>query len=333
MIAYVLRRLLLAVPALLGITFLTYAFLGATGDPCAALLGERYTAERCEVVRERYSLDDPLPIKYGRYLGAVLSGDLGTSVVSKRPVAVELREKMPATMELALSAVLIAVLVGIPLGILAATRHNTLTDLAAMVVALVGVSMPVFWLALMLIYFLAFKAGLFPTTGRLSSGMDLPTITGLNMVDALLGGHWDALKDTLHHLALPAVALSTIPAAFIARITRSAMLEVLGQDYIRTARAKGLVEAVVVRKHALKNALLPVVTVIGLQTGFLLSGAVLTETIFAWPGMGRWVVTAITSNDIPVVQAGVLVFATIFVLINLLVDVSYAWLDPRISFE
>jgi peptide/nickel transport system permease protein len=333
MIAYVLRRLLLTLPALLGVTFLTYALLGATGDPCAALLGERYTAERCLVVRERYSLDDPLPIKYGRYLGAVLSGDLGTSVVSKRPVAVELREKMPATMELALTAVLIAVLVGIPLGILAATKHNTLTDLAAMVVALVGVSMPVFWLALMLIYFLAFKAGLFPTTGRLSSGMDLPTITGLYTVDALLGGHWAALKDTLHHLALPAVALSTIPAAFIARITRSAMLEVLGQDYIRTARAKGLVESVVVRKHALKNALLPVVTVIGLQTGFLLSGAVLTETIFAWPGMGRWVVTAITSNDIPVVQAGVLVFATIFVLINLLVDVSYAWLDPRISFE
>ncbi len=333
MFGYVLRRLLLALPALLGVTFLTYALLGATGDPCAALLGERYTTERCDAVRARYRLDDPLPIKYGRYLGAVLSGDLGDSVVSKRPVAEELREKFPATMELALAAVVLAVLVGIPLGIVAAARHNTAIDLAAMITALIGVSMPVFWLALMLIYFLAFKAGLFPTTGRLSSGMELPTITGLYTLDALLSGRWEALRDAVHHLILPAVALSTIPAAFVARITRSAMLEVLGQDYIRTARAKGLTESVVVRRHALKNALLPVVTVIGLQTGFLLSGAVLTETIFAWPGMGRWVVTAITSNDIPVVQAGVLVFATLFVMINLLVDLSYAWLDPRISFE
>ena len=333
MLSYIVRRLLLAFPALLGITFLTYAFLGATGDPCTALLGERYTVERCEEVRQRYRLDDPLPVKYGRYLSSVLSGDLGTSVVSKRPVSEELREKLPATMELALAAVVLAVLFGIPLGILAATRHNTLADLAAMIVALIGVSMPVFWLALMLIYFLAFKAGLFPTTGRLSSGVDLPTITGIYTVDALVSGRWAALRDAAHHLVLPAVALSTIPAAFIARITRSAMLEVLGQDYIRTARAKGLVESVVVRKHAFKNALLPVVTVIGLQTGFLLSGAVLTETIFAWPGMGRWVVTAITSNDIPVVQAGVLVFATVFVLINLLVDISYAWLDPRISLQ
>jgi len=333
MLTYALRRILLAVPAVFGVTFLTYAFLSVTGDPCTALLGERYTADRCAEITVRYRLDDPLPVKYGRFVALVAQGDLGNSIVSKRPVGTELREKFPATVELALAAVVLAVVVGVPLGVVAAARHNTAVDLGAMVVALVGVSMPVFWLALMLIYFLAFKLGWFPTTGRLSSGVSIEAITGLHVVDAALRRDGFALRDALHHLALPALALSTIPAAFIARITRSSMLEVLGQDYIRTARAKGLSERSVVFGHALANALLPVVTVIGLQTGFLLSGAVLTETIFAWPGMGRWIVTAITSNDIPVVQAGVLVFAVVFLVINLLVDISYAWLDPRISFD
>ncbi len=306
--------------------------VGRDTGPCAALLGERYTAQRCEEITERYGLNDHPIVQYRRYLGLTLSGDLGNSILTKRPVTGELLRVFPATAELALAAMLFAVIAGIPLGVIAAARHNSSVDLGAMIFALIGVSMPVFWLGLMLVYVLAFKLGWFPTHGRLSSGVELETITNLYVVDSLLTGNMAALRDSLHHIALPAFALSTIPAAIIARITRSAMLEALGQDYVRTAHAKGLSEFRVVSRHALSNALLPVVTVIGLQTGFLLSGAVLTETIFAWPGMGRWIVSAISANDTPVVLGGVLVFATVFVLINLVVDVSYAWLDPRIRY-
>jgi peptide/nickel transport system permease protein len=228
---------------------------------------------------------------------------------------------------------LIAVAVGVPLGVIAAAKHNSLVDLSSMVVALVGVSMPVFWLGLMLLYVFAFRLDWLPASGRLGSGTDLQPITHLYVLDSVLTGNTTALVDALRHLVLPALALSTIPTAIIARMTRSSMLEILGHDYIRTARAKGLPNLTVVSKHALRNALLPVVTVVGLQLGFLLSGAVLTETIFAWPGMGRWVVRAISANDVPVVQAGVLVFATVFVLANLTVDISYAWLDPRIRYD
>jgi peptide/nickel transport system permease protein len=330
--AFIVRRLLLTVPVLFGITLFTFAFLHLSGDPCTALLGERYTPARCEEIKQRYGLDRNPVIQYVSYLQTTLRGDLGRSILTRRPVASELRVAFPATIELAMAAMLIAVIVGVPLGVAAAARHNSPLDLGAMGVALLGVSMPVFWLGLMLIYVFAFKLGLFPTSGRLSSGIELHRITNLYVVDAVLTGNLTALQDAVRHLFLPALALSTIPAAIIARITRSAMLDVLNQDYIRTARAKGLREQVVVRRHALRNALLPVVTVIGLQVGFLLSGAVLTETIFAWPGMGRWTVNAISSNDIPVVQGGVLVFATVFVLVNLAVDLSYAWLDPRIRY-
>jgi len=330
MLSYAARRLALVVPSLVGITFVTYLFLTATGDPCTAMLGERWTAERCDAIRAKYGLDDPVPVQYARYVATLARGDLGHSVLTKRPVVDELGDKFPATAELAVAAMVLAILAGVPLGIAAAARHNTAADLGAMVVALVGVSMPVFWLALMLIYGLAFRLDLFPTGGRLSSGVAIQTVTGLHVLDALLTGNGAGLRNALHHLALPALALSTIPAAIIARITRSSMLEALGQDYVRTARAKGVRERWVVGRHALANALLPVVTVIGLQMGLLLSGAVLTETLFAWPGMGRWVVEAISSKDIPVVQTGVIVFASIFVVINLVVDLSYAWLDPRI---
>ena len=332
MVTYITRRLLLAIPVLFGITLFTFSFLKITGDPCAALLGERYTRARCDEIRVQYGLDQPPWVQYGRYLATTLSGDLGRSILTKRTITSELRNVFPATIELALAAMLVAVVVGIPLGVAAAARHNSATDLGAMIVALVGVSMPVFWLGLMLVYVLAFRLGWFPTSGRLSSGTALDSVTGLYLADSLLTTNGPAFWDGLHHLVLPALALSTIPMAIIARITRSAMLDVLGQDYIRTARAKGLSGRAVLLRHALANALLPVVTVIGLQTGYLLSGAVLTETIFAWPGMGRWVVSAISSNDIPVVQAGVLIFATVFVLVNLVVDISYAWLDPRIRF-
>jgi peptide/nickel transport system permease protein len=332
-ITYIVRRVVLTVPVLLGITFFTFVFLDLTGDPCAALLGERYSPLRCEEIRERYGYNRPVLVRYGRYLAATLSGDLGRSILTKRSVANELRSVFPATIELALAAMLLAVVAGIPLGIVAAARHNSTADLGSMTLAMAGVSMPVFWLGLMLVYVFAFRLGWFPTNGRLSTGIELETITGLYVVDSILTLNMVALRDALHHLVLPALALCTIPAAIIARITRSAMLDVLGRDYIRTARAKGLRERVVVRKHALANAMLPVVTVIGLQLGFLLSGAVLTETIFAWPGMGRWVVQAISANNFPVVQAGVLVFALVFVGVNLLVDISYAWLDPRIRYD
>jgi len=333
MLAYIARRLVLTLPVLLGITLFSFALLRVAGDPCTALLGERYTPARCEEIRERYGLNRNPVIQYASYLRTTVSGDLGRSILTKRPVTSELKLVFPATVELALGAMTIAVLVGIPLGVLAAVRHNSLLDLSAMVVALVGVSMPVFWLGLMMVYVFAFKLGWFPTGGRMATAAGLQTVTNLYVLDSVLTANPAALKSALHHLALPALALSTIPTAIIARISRSAMLDVLHRDYVRTARAKGLSERLVVARHALANALLPVVTVIGLQTGFLLSGAVLTETIFAWPGMGRWVVHAIGSNDMPVVQAGVLVFATVFVAANLLVDISYALLDPRIRYE
>lgn len=333
MAAYIGRRVLLTVPVLVGITLFSFFLLRVTGDPCAALLGERYTQDRCDEIRERYGLNRHPAVQYASYVQITLSGDLGRSILTRRSVTSEIKLTFPATVELALAAMTIAVLVGVPLGVLAAARHNSAVDLGSMVVALVGVSMPVFWLGLMLVYVFAFKLGWFPTGGRIDSSAELQTVTNLYVLDSILTGNLDALRSSLHHLALPALALSTIPTAIIARISRSAMLDVLGQDFIRTARAKGLRERAVIGRHALANALLPVVTVIGLQTGFLLSGAVLTETIFSWPGMGRWVVNAVSSNDTPVVQAGVLIFALVFVGVNLAVDVSYAWLDPRIRYE
>ncbi len=329
---YILRRVVQMIPVLIGVTFFAYAMLLLTGDPASALAGEHASPEMRQALRERLGLDDPLPIQYGRFLLRLLQGDLGRSIMTRSPVIVELRQFFPATVELALVAMILAVLVGIPLGVLAGYKHNTFIDLGTIIGSLIGVSMPIFWLGLMLLYVFALKLGWFPTNGRLDPGIKLHTITQLYVLDSLLTGNMEALKSALHHLALPSLALATIPTAFIARMTRSAMLDVLGEDYIRTARAKGLTEWLVLARHALKNAMLPVVTVIGLQTGFLLAGAILTETIFAWPGMGRWIVNAIVARNFPVVQAGVLVFALIFVLINLLVDLAYAWIDPRIHY-
>jgi peptide/nickel transport system permease protein len=332
MTQYILRRLLLLIPVIIGVTFFAYAMLLMTGDPTSALAGEHATPEMREAVRERLGLNDPLPIQYGRFLLRLVQGDLGRSVMTHNPVLSELRLFFPATIELALAAMIIAVLVSIPLGILAGYKQNTFIDLIVMFGSLLGVSMPIFWLALMLLWFFGLKLGLFPTTGRIDPGVGLQTITNLYVVDSILTLNLGALISALHHLALPALALATIPMAFITRMTRSAMLNVLGEDYVRTARAKGLSEKVVLARHALKNALLPVVTVIGLQTGLLLAGAILTETIFAWPGMGRWIVNAIVARNFPVVQSGVLVFALIFVLVNLIVDISYVWIDPRIHY-
>ncbi len=333
MIQYILRRLIYLIPVIIGVTFLAYAMLLATGDPTSALAGEHATEAMREAVREQMGLDDPLLVQYFHFLSNAVRGDLGRSVMTRTPVMVELKLFFPATLELAMAAMFIAVLIGVPLGIIAGYKRNTYADVGTMFGALVGVSMPIFWLALMLLWVFGLKLGWFPTTGRIDSSVDLERITGLFILDSLLTLNFPALFSALHHLALPAIALATIPTAFIARITRSSMLDVFGEDYIRTARAKGLQERVVVSKHALRNSLLPVVTVIGLQIGFLLAGAILTETIFAWPGMGRWIVNAIVARNFPVVQAGVLVFALIFVFVNLLVDISYAWLDPRIHYN
>jgi peptide/nickel transport system permease protein len=330
---YILRRLVQLIPVLLGVTFFAYSLLLLTGDPASALAGEHATPEMRAAVRERLGLDDPLPIQYGRFLWNLARGDLGRSIMTRIPVTTELRQFFPATIELALASMIIAVLIGVPLGALAGYKHNTFIDLATTVGALVGVSMPIFWLALMLLWVFGLKLGWFPTTGRIDPEVELRTITNLYVLDSILTGNMAALKSALHHLALPAFALATIPTAFIARITRSSMLDVLGEDYIRTARSKGLRERFVVFRHALKNAMLPVVTVIGLQTGLLLAGAILTETVFAWPGMGRWVVNAIVARNFPVVQGAVLVFAMIFVFVNLIVDISYAWFDPRIRYQ
>ena len=330
---YILRRLLLAIPVLIGVTFVAYAMLLMTGDPTGALAGEHATPELRAAIRERYGLDDPIYIQYGRFLSHIFQGELGTSIMTKSPVANELKLFLPATIELAMAAMTIAVIVGLPLGVIAGYKHNSFVDLNTTILALIGVSMPIFWLALMLLWVFGLKLGWFPTTGRIDTSIELNTITNLYVLDSILTLNYEALKSSLHHLALPAIALATIPTAFIARITRSSMLDVLNAEYIRTARAKGVMEFAVVNRHALKNAMLPVITVIGLQTGFLLAGAILTETIFAWPGMGRWIVNAIVARNFPVVQAGVLVFAIIFVFVNIIVDISYAWFDPRIRYQ
>lgn len=334
--SYVLRRLLGLVPVLFGITLLVFLFLQLIpGDPAQAILGERGTPEQLEALREKLGLNKPLYVQYLTFVKNILTGDLGTSAVSTIPVAEELKRRWPATFELALAATLVAVVFGIPVGILAAVRKNSLLDTLSMSLSLVGVSMPVFWLGLLLVYLFAVNLHWLPTGGRLSTDLaiDFRPITGFLVLDGMLALKPEVLMDALRHLILPALTLGTIPLAILTRITRSAMLEVLSQDYVRTARAKGLAERQVILKHALKNALLPVVTIVGLQFGTLLGGAILTETIFSWPGIGSYIYEGILNRDYPVVQAGVLVVATVFVLVNLLVDLSYALLDPRIQYR
>jgi peptide/nickel transport system permease protein len=361
MTRYILRRLLSLIPVLLGISVLVFSFLRLIpGDPALAMLGERANEENLRRVREEMGLDRPLfldlqPLAVARYnpavalqagwqpfrsqyllfMGRVLRGDLGTSVHSRQPVREELFRRLPATIELAFAAMLVAMLVGIPAGINAATHHNSPFDYGSMVVALIGVSMPIFWLGLMLVWAFAVLNHWLPVGGRMDTilALDFKTPTGFMVLDAILSKRTDLVVDALRHLVLPAVVLGTIPMAIIARMTRAAMLEVLRQDYVRTATAKGLTRRLVVLRHALKNALLPVVTVIGLQVGLLLGGAVLTETIFAWPGVGRWIYDAISARDYAIVQGAILVLALIFVLVNLAVDLSYALLDPRIRYE
>jgi len=355
MLQFVLRRLLLSIPVLLGIIFLVFALARLLpGDPCVAALGERATEAICDDFNRRYGLDQPIPVQFATYLGQLATGDLGDSLAQRRPVAQILVERLPVTLELTLFALAFATVVGVTLGRLSATRRNSPVDVGTMLFANLGVSIPVFVLGLVLAYL--FAVGLrgtpfaLPPSGQLSSGIGfeplaihwgmaeatgfpravLDFVSGMKITASLISGQWVSFVDALKHMILPMVALGTIPLAVIARMTRSSMLDVLGLDYIRTARAKGASDRLVVGRHAFRNALLPVVTVIGLSLGALLSGAVLTESIFLLPGLGLTLFQSITARDYIVVQALTLVTAVFYVVINLIVDVSYAYLDPRI---
>lgn len=300
------------------------------GDPAQLLVGEFASPQEVQKIREKFGLDRSYPYQYVLYLRNLLSGDLGVSIRSNVPVVEEMLTRFLATAELSVAAIFISSLVGILAGVISSVRKYSLFDYTSMVMALVGISMPIFWLGLMLMYLFSVKLGILPMMGRLTMGMDYQSITGLVVLDGLLQGNLSLLTDSLRHLLLPAFTLATIPMAIIARMTRSSMLEVLSKDYIRTARAKGLGQGAVIFKHALKNAFLPVITVIGLNFGILLGGAVLTETIFSWPGLGRYVVDSLLARDYPAVQGCILFFAVIMVMVNLAVDLLYFYLDPRL---
>ncbi len=336
MTAYFLRRLLGLIPVLFGISILVFAFVRAIpGDPARVMLGERATEEAVLKIRADMGLDRPVLEQYFKYIGGIARGDLGTSIFSQIPVTEDMKRRFPATFELSIAAMLFALLVGIPLGILAAVRRNTMVDNVAMAVALIGVSMPVFWLGMIMKYLFSIQTKIFPPSARISDVLSFgfEPITNMYVLDGLLRFNATVVWDGLLHLVMPAIALGTIPMAIIARMTRSSMVEVLSQDYIRTARAKGLVQRTVIWKHALRNAMLPVITVVGLSFGGLLSGAVLTETIFAWSGIGSWIYEGIFQRDYPVVQSGVLLVSLVFVVVNLIVDLSYALFDPRIQYR
>jgi len=324
--------LALIIPTFVGVTLIAFALIRLIpGDPVENLSGERgMDPARRERLLHEFGLDRPLPVQYAEYVGQVLRGDLGTSLTTHEPVLQEFLTLFPATVELAFFALLFAVVVGLPAGIVAALKRNTVADYAVMGVSLAGYSMPIFWWALLLILFFSVHLGWTPVSGRIAVQFDVPAVTGFMLVDALRSGEPGAFRSAVSHLILPAIALGTIPLAVIARMTRSSMLEVLREDYVRTVRAKGLSRWRVVVVHALRNALIPVITVIGLQVGLLLSGAILTETIFSWPGIGNWLIHGVQSRDYPVVQGGILLVATIVIAVNLVVDTLYGVVNPRI---
>jgi peptide/nickel transport system permease protein len=331
MLRFVVRRLLLLLPILIGLSILVFLWIRALpGSPATTLLGERTTPEAVAAIEEQYGLNKPIHEQYWAYARNWLQLDFGNSITTRQPVVEEFGQRFPATIELAVAAMLFSVLFGIPLGFLAAKKYGSWIDQASLAASLLGISIPIFVLAILLKWLFAVKLGLLPTVGRISVLIDIDHPTNFYVLDALLAGDMEALWDTIQHLILPAVALGSIPLAIIARITRASVLDVQNEDYVRTARAKGVSAGVVDRRHILRNALLPIATIIGLQTGLLLSGAVLTETVFAYPGIGTWLVQAIEDRNYPVLQAGILFVAVVFVLVNLVVDVSYAYLNPRI---
>ena len=334
MFAYIIRRIFILVPTLLGVSLIVFFMLRLTpGDPAELMLGERATEESLHEVREHLGLNEPLHVQYGLFMGRLMKGDLGETIFTRQKVWTEIKHRFPATLELSVCALFISIVVGVVLGIISATKQYSVFDYLSMLGALTGVSMPIFWLGLVLMLIFSVNLGWLPISGRLSVMIDLDVVTNFYVIDSIITKNWVALKDSIWHLIMPAVTLSTIPTAIIARMTRSSMLEVLRQDYIKTAKAKGLSNFKVVYKHALRNALIPVVTTIGLQFGVLLSGAILTETIFAWPGVGKWMYDGVMQRDYMVIQGGTLVIATIFILINLFVDLLYAVINPKISIQ
>ncbi len=332
---FILRRLILLLPILLGLTVLVFLFIRALpGDPAAAILGERATPESLARVRDALGLDEPLLDQYLAYLTGILRLDFGSSFITNRDVTDDFLQRFPATIELTMAAMLFAITLGIPLGIMTAKRSGSWFDSAGTIVALIGISIPIFFLGLMLKFVFAIQWPILPDSGRIDliEYSSIPRVTNLMTVDTLLAGSWGGFIDALRHLILPAIALGTIPLAIIMRITRASAIDVLNEDYVRTAHAKGLPSGTVDGRHVLRNALLPVITVIGLQLGLLLGGAILTETIFGWGGVGKWIYDAVINNDYQVIQSGVLLLALIFILVNLAVDVSYAFLNPRIRY-
>lgn len=334
MVGYVGRRLLQLIPVLLGMAFIVFMMIRAIpGNPAQVILGQQATPEAIAAMNEKLGLDKPWFSQFFHYLGGILKGDLGQSMRTRLPVADEIWPHLAATLELAIFAIIIAVVIGMNAGIISAWFQNSWFDYTAMILALVGVSMPIFWLGLLGQWGIAIELGWLPTSGREEVRDPVNAITHLYVIDTIIQGRFDQLGQVLRHLVLPGIALATIPMAIIVRMTRSSMLEVMRSDYIRTARAKGQKMFWVVYKHALKNAIIPVLTVIGLQMGMLLGGAILTETIFAWPGIGRYIYEAINFRDYPVIQSGILVVAFIFVMINLVVDLLYGLIDARIKYD
>jgi peptide/nickel transport system permease protein len=334
MLRFVVRRLLLLIPILLGVSVLLFFWVRALpGSPAESLLGERATPELVEAYKERYGLNEPVWRQYVEYMETTFQErDLGISSATHREVTDEIRQRFPATVELALAAMLFAVSCGIPLGFIAAKRYGGPLDHGSLFVSLIGISVPIFVLAILLKYVFAVRLAWLPSVGRIDLLIETEHPTNFYLLDAIIVREWATFVDVSKHLILPAIALGSIPLAIIARVTRASVLDVQNEDYVRTARAKGLSPGVVDRRHVLRNALLPVTTVIGLQTGLLLSGAILTETVFAFPGMGSWLRDAIFNRDYPVLQGGILFLALVFVLINLVVDIVYAFLNPRIRY-
>ena len=332
MLRFVLSRLALIVPTFIGVSIVAFSFIRLLpGDPIMLLAGERgMSAERYAELRAEMGYDRSIFVQYWDYLSGILEGDLGTSIVTKRPVLEEFFTLFPATIELSLCAIILATTVGIPLGVLAAVKRGSWIDQTVMGTALVGYSMPIFWWGLLLIILFSGILGWTPVSGRISLMYFFPPVTGFMLIDSLLSGQDGAFLSALSHLILPTIVLATIPLAVIARQTRSAMLEVLGEDYVRTARSKGLSSRRVIGLHALRNAMIPVVTTIGLQVGVLLAGAILTETIFSWPGIGKWMVDSVFRRDYAVVQGGLLLIAIIIMFVNLIVDMLYGLINPRI---
>jgi dipeptide transport system permease protein len=331
-LAFILKKLAGIVPTVIGITLLAFLLIRMIpGDPIEVMAGERRMDPHMhQQAMHRLGLDRPVYIQYASYLSQLTRGDLGDSLVTREPVLDEFLERFPATVELAIAALSFALLIGLPLGMIAALRRGSIFDHGVMGGALAGYSMPIFWWGLILILFFSVQLGWTPVSGRIDIEYDIVPRTGFLLIDSLLSTEQGAFKSAVMHLVLPTIALGTVPLAVIARMTRSSMLEVLKEDYIRTARAKGLGTTRVVIVHALRNALIPVITVIGLQVGSLLAGAVLTETIFSWPGIGKWLIDSISRRDYPVVQAGILITAGVIIVVNLIVDLLYGVVNPRV---